>query len=621
MNARLGSIEQLPGIGKVGILRLVLLAGGILFSWLGLWKGYVPFDVVAVLATLIGGIPIFRETIESVRNRTLNMEASMSIGAIASLAVGEFIPAAVIIFFALFAGELESLTMSRGRQAIGNLIAKAPKMAKVRREGVEVSVPAESVRVEEIVIVKSGEKIPVDGTVLNGSAFVNEAPITGESLPVEKLSGDRVFAGSINDSGFLEVEATHVGRDTTFSRIISIVEAAEHTKAPIERIGDRLAANLIYVALILAAFTFVITRNVLSTISVIVVAGACGIATGTPLALLASITKAARKGMIVKGGVHIEELSKIDTVVIDKTGTLTLGEPRIVNIQTLDQHDGRQVVQFAAIAERHSSHPLARAVLSKAAELGESSPEHSSCEYLPGKGVVCKLNDEMEILVGNQALLEAYGVTESDRVQKLVYEESRSGRSVVLVAHNKHACGALSVADVVREEARHAVSQLTGMGLRVIMLTGDNEGTARAVARELGIDEVQAHVLPEQKSEKIRELLASGRKVAMVGDGINDAPALAEATVGIAMGSGTDVALETADIALMTNELGRISQLIALGRENRSVILQNFAGTLVVDGFGVALAIAGMIHPLAAAFIHTFSELAFMLNSARLLRS
>jgi len=257
MNARLGSIEQLPGIGKIGILRLVLLAGAILFSWLGLWKGYIPFDVVAVLATLIGGIPVFRETIESIRNRTLNMEASMSIGAIASLAVGEFIPAAVIIFFALFAEELESLTMSRGRQAIGNLVAEAPKMAIVRREGVEVSVPAESVRVKEIVIVKPGEKIPVDGTVLNGSAFVNEAPITGESLPVEKLNGDRVFTGSINDSGFLEVEATHVGRDTTFSRIISIVDAAERTKAPIERIGDRLAANLIYIALILAAFTFI----------------------------------------------------------------------------------------------------------------------------------------------------------------------------------------------------------------------------------------------------------------------------------------------------------------------------------------------------------------------------
>lgn len=616
----MGSIEQVTAISKVGILRLVLLAGATLFSWLGLWKGYVPFDVVAVLATLIGGIPIFRETIESIRNRTLNMEASMSIGAIASLAVGQFVPAAVIIFFALFAEEIESLTISRGRQAIGNLVAKAPKMAIVRRAGVEVSVPAESVRVKEMVIVKPGEKIPVDGIVLNGSAFVNEAPITGESLPVEKLNGDRVFAGSINDSGFLEIEATHVGKDTTFSRIISIVEAAERTKAPIERIGDRLATNLIYLALILAAFTFIITRNVLSTISVIVVAGACGIAAGTPLALLASITKAAKKGMIVKGGVHIEELSKIDTVVIDKTGTLTLGEPRIVNIQTLDQHDGRQVLRFAAIAERHSSHPIARAVLTKAAELGASSPEHSSCEYLPGKGVVCKFKDD-QILVGNQALLETYAVTEPDQVQKLVYEESRSGRSVVLVAHNKHACGALSVADVVREEARQAVSQMRAMGLRVIMMTGDNEGTARAVARELGIDEVYASVLPEQKSEKVRELLASGRKVAMVGDGINDAPALAEATVGIAMGSGTDVALETADIALMTNELGRIPQLIALGKENRSVIMQNFAGTLVVDGFGVALAIVGMIHPLAAAFIHTFSELTFMLNSARLLRS
>ena len=620
MNPQLGSVDEFPKVSKVGIIRLVLLACAILFSWLGPWRDYVSFDVVALLAALIGGIPIFMETIESIRNRTLNMEVSMTIGALASLAVGEFVPAAVIIFFALLAEELESLTMSRGRQAIADLVAKAPKMAVVRREGVEVSVPAESVRVKEIVIVKSGEMISVDGIVLNGSAFVNEAPITGESLPVEKLNGSRVFAGSINDSGFLEIEAAHVGRDTTFSRIISIVEAAQRTKAPIERIGDRLAANLIYIALILAAFTFIITRNVLSTISVIVVAGACGIAAGTPLALLASITKAAKKGMIVKGGVHIEELSKIDTVVIDKTGTLTLGEPRIVNIQTLDQHDGRQVVTFAAIAERHSSHPLARAVLTKATELGASSPEHSSCEYLPGKGVVCKFKND-QILVGNQALLEAYGVTEWGHIQKLVYEESLSGRSVVLVAHNKHACGALSVADVVRDEAKQAISQLQAMGLRVIMLTGDNEGTARAVAGALGIDEVHANVFPEQKSGRIRELLASGRKVAMVGDGINDAPALAEATVGIAMGSGTDVALETADIALMTNELGRLPQLIALGKENRSVIMQNFAGTLVVDGFGVALAIAGMIHPLAAAFIHTFSELAFMLNSARLLRS
>jgi Cd2+/Zn2+-exporting ATPase/Cu+-exporting ATPase len=597
-----------------------MLAGAILFSWLGLWKAYLPFDLVAVLATVIGGVPVFKETIEAMRQRALNMEASMTIGAIASLAVGEFVPAAVIIFFALLAQEIESLTMSRGRQAIANLVAKAPKMATVRRDGAEVSVSAESVQVKETVIVKPGEKIPVDGIVLKGTAFVNEAPITGEALPVEKLHGDQVFAGSISDSGFLEIEATHVGEDTTFSHIIKMVEEAERSKAPIERLGDKLAAGLIYVALILAAVTFAVTRNVLSAISVIVVAGACGIAAGTPLALLASITRAAKKGMIVKGGVHVEQLSKIDTVVIDKTGTLTLGEPRIVNVQSLDEHDNRQVVQLAAIAEGHSAHPVARAVLNKAEELGTSRPEHTSCEYLPGKGIVCKFNGD-EILVGNQALLEAYAVNEPGRLQKLLYDESRHGRTVVLVAHNKQACGALSVADVVRDEARQAVSRLKGMGLRAIMLTGDNEATAQAVAKELGIDEFYASMLPEQKLEKIRELLASGRKVAMVGDGINDSPALAEASVGIAMGSGADVALETADVALMTNDLGKIPQLVALGKENRNVIMQNLAGTLIVDGFGVALAMAGLIHPLTAAFIHTFSELGFMLNSSRLLRS
>ncbi len=608
------------GIRRVDIIRLVLLASAILFSWLRLWKGYLPFDFVAISATLIGGLPVFRETIEAIRQRAINVEASMTIGALASLAIGEFIPAAVIVFFALFAEQLESLTMHRGRRAIAALFAKAPKMATVRRNGNEVSVPADSVSVKETVIVKSGEMISVDGVIQKGTAFINEASITGESLPVEKFHGDRVFAGSINDSGFLEVEATRVGEDTTFSRIVTLMEEAERSKAPIERLGDRLAAGLVYVALFLAIITFAITRNAISTISVIVVAGACGIAAGTPIALLASITKAAKKGMIVKGGAHVEQLSKIDTVVIDKTGTLTLGEPRIVSIQRLDEHDDREVVQFAATAERHSAHPLARAVLGKAAELGTIQLEHTSCEYLPGKGVICRYKED-EILVGNQALLKTYNVKGSEDVERLVYDESRNGRTVVLVAHNKQACGALSVADVVRDEARQAISRLKLMGLRVTMLTGDNEATAQAVADELGIEEFYANMLPQQKLQKIRELIVSGRKVAMVGDGINDAPSLAEATVGIAMGSGTDVALETANVALMTNDLGKIPQLFALGKDSHRVIMQNFAGTLVVDGFGVALAIVGLIHPLTAAFIHTFSELAFMLNSARLLRS
>jgi heavy metal translocating P-type ATPase len=611
--------EPKSAVARTDILRLMLLAGAILSSWLGLWKGYLPFDGIAIFAVLLGGLPVYKETIEALREHSINMEASMTIGALASLAIGELIPAQVIIFFALFAEDLESLTMDRGRQAIADLFAKAPKMATVRRNGTEMNIRAEDVQVNETVIVKAGEQIPVDGIVLKGTAFANEAPITGESLPVEKVHETPVFAGSISESGFLEIQATRVGSDTTFSRIIQLVEEAERSKAPIERLGDRLATTLVYIALALAATTFALTRNTISAISVIVVAGACGIAAGTPLALLASITKAARKGMIVKGGEHLEELGRVDTVVIDKTGTLTLGEPRVVSVRSLDEHGNREVVKFAAIAERHSSHPLARAILSKAAELEISGTEHTSCEYLPGKGVVCRFKDE-EILVGNQTLLETYSVSEPEATQRLVHAESRNGRTVLLVAHNKEPCGALSVADVVREEARQAVSRIKAMDLRVVMLTGDNAETAEAVAHELGIEEVYAGMLPDQKAGKIRELIASGKRVAMVGDGVNDAPALAEATVGIAMGSGTDVAVETADIALMTNDLQRIPQLISLAKENRSVILQNFSGTLLVDGFGVALAMAGLIHPLLAALIHTFSELVFMLNSARLLR-
>jgi len=604
----------------VGILRLMLLPGAVILSWLGVWREFLPFDLVAILATLIGGIPVYRETMEAIRRRTLNMEASMTVGALASLGIGEFLPAAVIIFFALLSQEIESLTLYRARRAIAAIVSKTPTMAVVRRNGAEAIVPAENVQPKETVVVKAGEKIPVDGIVLKGSAFVNEAPITGESLPVEKLEGASVFAGTINDSGYLEIQASRVGEDTTFSRIITLVEEAEKSKAPVERLGDRLASALVNIAIILAAATFLLTRNVISAISVIVVTGACGIAAGTPLALLASITKAARRGMIVKGGVHVEQLGRVDTVVIDKTGTLTLGEPKVVTIKSLADHDGRQIIELAAIAEGHSGHPLARAVLSKAEELGARRTEHSSCEYLPGKGVVCNYGGE-EILVGNRALLESYAVHQSQELGELIETESTQGRTVVLVAHDKHTCGALSVADVVREEAKQAVTDLKHMGLHVMMLTGDNETTAAAIANQLGIDEYYASMLPDQKLDKVKQLLVSGKKVVMVGDGINDAPALAEADVGIAMGSGTDVALESADVALVTDDLRRIPQLIALGRKARGTVMQNFAGTLAVDGFGVVLAMGGMINPLLAAFIHTFSELAFMLNSAKLLKT
>jgi Cd2+/Zn2+-exporting ATPase/Cu+-exporting ATPase len=477
-----------------------------------------------------------------------------------------------------------------------------------------VEIPADNLQRGDAVIVKPGGRIPVDGLVIGGWSFVEQAAITGEAMPVEKSPGDSVYAGTINQSGALEVEAQRLGRDTTFGRIIEAVERAEKSRAPIQKTADRLAGYLVYFALGAAVLTFLITHNVKSTISVVIVAGACGIAAGTPLAILGAIGRAARLGAMVKGGLYLETLAAVDTVLLDKTGTLTFGTPQIRDIVSCDGFALRDIIAAASIAECKSEHPLAKAIIARAAELAVPVNEPDEFSYTPGRGVRVTYGGE-EILVGSRMLL-------MERVVKgipPVNGDGQSGVSEVHVARGGQMLGTIRIADVLRPEAKSAVAAMREMGMKTVLLSGDTQGVTAIVGRELGVDEAVGELLPDQKAKWVSDLRGKNRKVAMVGDGINDAPALVEANVGIAMGSGTDVARESADVILIGSDLSKLVETLRIARRCRGIIMQNFVGTLVVDSIGVGMAACGFLNPLLAAFIHVSSEMAFILNSTRLL--
>ncbi len=594
---------------RADLVRIALVALAVLASWLMPWRPTARLEIISLVATVVGGLPIWKEAVAALLERRMTMELSMTIAIGAALAIGESFTASVIVLFVLVAEVLEHQTVGRGRRAIKQLTDLLPRSATVRREAGEEETALAELRVGDLVVVKPGSRVPVDGEVVAGHSFVDQATITGESLPVEKLPGARVFAGTINQSGVLEVRTVGVGRDTAFGRIIDAVERAEQTRAPIQKTADRLAGYLVYFALACAAFTFLITRDARSTISVVIVAGACGIAAGTPLAILGAIGRAARAGAIVKGGLYLEALGHVDTVVLDKTGTLTLGVPEVVAVRPVPGVDERDVLLAAGVAEKRSEHPLARAILARLAT-PVAGPEQFA--YTPGLGIVCKLAGDT-IVVGSRALLASNGVG-LDACPAAPLELTE-----VLVARGGRLLGAIHIADVLRPEAVRAVAELRNMGLRTVLLTGDNQAIADAVGKQLAVNEVGAGLLPDEKVERVKALMTAGRNVVMVGDGVNDAPALAQANVGVAMGSGTDVARESADVLLIGNDLLKLVETLRIARRCRRIIMQNFTGTLVVDAVGVGLAAFGLLNPLLAAFIHVSSELTFILNSTRLL--
>jgi Cd2+/Zn2+-exporting ATPase/Cu+-exporting ATPase len=594
---------------EINRVLFVSSAAGAIWFFGGAPNPYLT--TIGVICTIVGGFPIFHEAYENIVQRRMTMELSMTIAIVAALAIREIFTALVITLFVLVAEILEGLTVGRGREAIRYLIDFLPATVTVRKNETWQEVRTQEIMKNDIVLVKPGARIPVDGTVMGGHSFVDQATITGESMPVEKSKGTSVYAGTINQSGALEVRVDRVGRDTAFGKIIDAVERAEKSRAPIQGIADRLAGYLVYFALSAAALTFLITHNIRSTISVVIVAGACGIAAGTPLAILGAIGRSAQLGSIIKGGLYLESLAEIDTILLDKTGTLTYGTPEVLEILPADGDSVESLIGAAVIAESRSEHPVAKAILRKAGSMGISSEEPERFEYTPGKGVIA-LRDGVEIIVGNRLFLANLGIAVTPTATSTTDSE-------VLVARGGKFLGTLKVADMLRPEARKAIQSLKSMGLKTVLLTGDAKAVAEEVGKQLGVDEIASELLPEEKLQFVNRLTGTQHKVAMVGDGINDAPALMKATVGVAMGTGTDVARESANVVLIGSDLSKLVETLSIARRCRRIIMQNFIGTLTVDSIGVGLAAFGFLNPLLAAFIHVSSEMTFILNSARLL--
>ncbi|MGA8090871.1 MAG: cation-translocating P-type ATPase [Terracidiphilus sp.] len=598
------------GFAWLDVARVLFVALAAAAVWFHVWEPFHRVSVIGLAAALLGGYPIFKEAFENIIERRMTMELSMTIALVAALTIGEFFTALVITAFVLAAEILEGLTVGRGRRAIQDMLDFLPQTASVLRNGDFVEVETQSIAPGEVVLIRPGSRIPVDGEVLSGHSFVEQAAITGEPMPSEKSSGSEVYAGTMNQAGTLQVRAARLGKETTFGKIIEAVERAEHSRAPIQKMADRLAGYLVYFALGAAVLTFLITHNIRSTISVVIVAGACGIAAGTPLAILGAIGRAARTGAVIKGGIYLEALGQLNTVFFDKTGTLTMGTPTVAEVEPAPGTGAETLLAAAASAERGSEHPLGKAIVRYANEHGVITEEPVGFRYEIGRGISAFVGGE-HVAAGNRNFLESLGVE--------VPLDRKANATKVHVSRAGQYAGLISIDDKIRAGSAAAVHALEGMKIRVVLLTGDTSAAAEAVANELGIFHVHSDLLPEQKTAEIAAKTRSGEVVAMLGDGINDAPALSAATVGVAMGAGTDVARESADVVLIGNDLMKFVETVRIARNCRRIILENFYGTLIVDTIGIGLAAAGYLNPLLAAFIHVASELTFIANSTRLL--
>ena len=580
------------------------------------WRQWVPIELLWV-AVAIGLYPLVKTgLLDLIHERKIGTEIFVTIATLVAMFGGETVAGAVLMVIILIAEFIADLNTDRARASIKALIGSVPQVAVVRGATGERSVPLADVKVNDVVLARAGERIPVDGRVVGGQASVNEAPITGESLPKDKGIGSNVFAGTVVDSGALDIQAEKLGADTTFSRIVALVEGAEANQAPVQKLADRVAAWLIPVVLIFLVGVFLITRDVPLIVTLMIFTSPAELGLATPLVMIAAIARAARSGILIKGGLYLELLAKVDVMVFDKTGTLTANKPAVVRVESRDaSYPEAEVVRLAAAADRRSAHPLAKAVVDHAARLAVAVPEPQMYEQLQGRGVKATVEGRI-VLVGNPALLGEAGVIVSAAVDP-------GGETPVHVAVDGKLVGIIFIADTLRPGAREALAELKASGVkRIVMLTGDNVATANAVAKALGVDEVRADLMPEDKVAAIAEFQAQGHRVAMIGDGINDAPALARADVGIAMGGGgTQAALEAADIALMTDDLAKIAGARAIARRAYRTVQENlFVGVGVVHVLGITAALLGWIGPIQAAIIHLGPDVLVFVNSVKLLR-
>jgi Cd2+/Zn2+-exporting ATPase len=594
----------------------VLLAAGWVFAWLGI--GVSRWFYLA--AAIVCGLPILRSCVESLRERRISVEVLVALAILASLAIGQFHAGAVVAVMLLGGGVLEQITVARARRSLAALLVNMPEVALVRRGDKEVEISVTELRVGDHVITRPGERLAVDGIVVAGESAVDESPITGESVPLDKSMGDKVFAGSINQSGMLEIEARKVGDDTTLARILRLVEEAQASQAPIQRIADKAAQWYVPAALATAAVVWVLTGQITRGITVLIVFCPCALVLATPTAIIASIGHAARRVILVKGGEFAEGVGQIHIVGFDKTGTLTIGKPTVTGVVPMDSIDAGSLLRLAASAERFSEHPLGIAIRRAAEDRQMALLEPTGFRSFAGCGVEAQV-DGQRVQVGRVGWMEQQSAIVPPDTHQRADKLEGNGHTVLAVALAGRVVGLIALRDVLRPEAKEAIARLKAQGIHVVMLTGDNERVAKTIATEAGIEEIHAHQLPEDKLSRVREWQQQGRRVAFIGDGINDAPALAAADIGIAMGAaGTDVALETSDIAFLSDDLGKMPEIVALSRRTLKVIRQNIGFSVFLNIVSVVAAGMGWISPIGGAVIHEAGAMAVIINAVRLLR-
>ncbi|HDD62759.1 MAG: cadmium-translocating P-type ATPase [Chloroflexota bacterium] len=605
------------------VMRLFgLVFGAVLFivvvgEWMGLFESIttnIPWYLGLGVVLLIG-YPVFLKVIRSVFRGKIIAHTLTTMGLLAAVAVGEWSTAAVVVFFMRIGEYAETFTAERARRALKELSGLTPQTARVWREGKEIDLPVEKVQINEIVIVRPGEHIPVDGEVVDGQATIDQATITGESMPVEAGIGSKVFAATLAQLGSLRIRTTHIGRDTTFGRVIQMVEEAEAHRADIQGIADKFASWYLPVVAVIAGLTFIITRDPLATTAVLVVACACSFALATPMAMMASIGAGAKRGLLIKGSKYLETLARANVLLIDKTGTLTLGQPLISSQWSLNNNwTEDELLRLTASAERYSEHPLAEAVRSAARDRGLSLSEPKEFNPLPGMGLRARIDNHTLAIGSRRMIAPNADIPQADALEA-------QGKTLLFVRIDNELAGFLAAEDSLRPEIPAALSQLRSQGITQIeLLTGDNARTAGALAEKLSVA-YQAEMLPEDKISVVKRYQSEGKVVVMVGDGVNDAPALAQADVGIAMGvAGTDVALEAAHIALMREDWMLVPNIFQIARKTMRVIKFNLGFTAVYNVIGLTLAAFGILPPILAAAAQSMPDLGILANSARLLK-
>lgn len=594
------------------IIRIVTVGIASLLFYMNI----IPLSVLLV-AMAFGLYSLVKVAAEDLlKERKIGTEIFITIAVIVSVLGKEYLAGSVVLMIILIAEYIASASGEKARASIKELIGSVPKVATIKKDDREETVQISNLKIGDIVLVKAGEKIPIDGKVIAGSGSVNQAPITGESVPQEKTVGSDAFAGTILEIGALDIEMTKAGKDTVFSRIISLVEEAETQQAPIEKLTDKVASWLIPVVFIFVGTVYYFTRDIKLVIALLIFTSPAELGLATPLVTISAIARAAREGILIKGGKFLEELAKVTTIVFDKTGTLTVGSPIVSKVEIVNaEYSESQLVELAATLERRSGHPLAKSILNYADKLKVSYGEPENFEFITGRGISAKVM-EKSFLFGNKSLMEDNKIPMANTSQNLT-------DTVIYLSDDKVLIGIFYISDAIKEGAKEMIAELKRSGIKnIVMLTGDNAETAKYVSEQVGITDFRANLLPEDKIKIVKELQAKGEKVAMVGDGINDAPALVQANIGIAMGAmGTEAAMEAADIVLMEDKLEKIARTRAISKRAFRTIKENIiVGVGVVHVVGITLVLMGILGPVQAAIIHLLPDTLVFINSIKLLK-